>query len=191
MYGLPQAGRLSQLRLISHLAKHGYHQSPTLPASFSTRLSILPSVWLSTTSACDTAHNRTLITSLLPFALMTTNSSSRKTGTRTLECTYPLAPTGSVCLCQATSTKLFSDSDPSTYSQLTEPQLHPENTTPPSIPAFNSSKKINLHSSPRLNAPKSKPSLERFYTTPAPWIPHSCPSQMKSHPNRPTLHRKS
>jgi hypothetical protein len=26
MYGLPQAGRLSQLRLISHLAKHGYHQ---------------------------------------------------------------------------------------------------------------------------------------------------------------------
>ena len=27
MYGLPQAGRLSQLRLISHLAKHGYHQS--------------------------------------------------------------------------------------------------------------------------------------------------------------------
>ncbi len=27
MYGLPQAGRLGQLRLISHLSKHGYHQA--------------------------------------------------------------------------------------------------------------------------------------------------------------------
>jgi hypothetical protein len=34
MYGLPQAGRLSQLRLISHLAKHGYHQSPNTPCLF-------------------------------------------------------------------------------------------------------------------------------------------------------------
>ncbi len=34
MYGLPQAGRLSQLRLISHLAKHGYHQSPKTPCLF-------------------------------------------------------------------------------------------------------------------------------------------------------------
>ncbi len=31
MYSLPQAGRLSQLRLISHLAKHGYHQCPSTP----------------------------------------------------------------------------------------------------------------------------------------------------------------
>jgi hypothetical protein len=28
MYGLPQVGRLSQLRLIEHLRKHGYIQSP-------------------------------------------------------------------------------------------------------------------------------------------------------------------
>jgi hypothetical protein len=28
MYGLPQAGRLSQIRLIQHLARHGYHQCP-------------------------------------------------------------------------------------------------------------------------------------------------------------------
>jgi hypothetical protein len=34
MYGLPQAGRLSQLRLISHLAKHGYHQCPNTPCLF-------------------------------------------------------------------------------------------------------------------------------------------------------------
>ncbi len=30
MYGLPQAGRLSQLRLIQHLRKNGYIQSPSL-----------------------------------------------------------------------------------------------------------------------------------------------------------------
>ncbi len=34
MYGLPQDGRLSQLRLISHLAKHGYHQCPNTPCLF-------------------------------------------------------------------------------------------------------------------------------------------------------------
>jgi hypothetical protein len=34
MYGLPQAGRLSQLQLISHLAKHGYNQSPNTPCLF-------------------------------------------------------------------------------------------------------------------------------------------------------------
>jgi hypothetical protein len=36
MYGLPQAGRLSQLRLISHLAKHGYgyRQCPNTPCLF-------------------------------------------------------------------------------------------------------------------------------------------------------------
>jgi hypothetical protein len=34
MYGLPQAGRLSQLRLISHLAAHGYHQCPNTPCLF-------------------------------------------------------------------------------------------------------------------------------------------------------------
>ena len=34
MYGLPQAGRQSQLRLISHLAKHGYHQCPNTPCLF-------------------------------------------------------------------------------------------------------------------------------------------------------------
>jgi hypothetical protein len=34
MYGLPQAGRLSQPRLISHLAKHGYHQCPNTPCLF-------------------------------------------------------------------------------------------------------------------------------------------------------------
>jgi hypothetical protein len=34
MYGLPQVGRLSQLRLISHLAKHGYHQSTNTPCLF-------------------------------------------------------------------------------------------------------------------------------------------------------------
>jgi hypothetical protein len=34
MYGLSQAGRLSQLRLISHLVKHGYHQSPNTPCLF-------------------------------------------------------------------------------------------------------------------------------------------------------------
>ncbi len=32
MYGLPQkAGRLSQLRLISHLQKHGYYQCENTP----------------------------------------------------------------------------------------------------------------------------------------------------------------
>jgi hypothetical protein len=44
MYGLPQAGRrLSQLRLISHLAQHGYPgkiRALTLPVSLSTKLSI-------------------------------------------------------------------------------------------------------------------------------------------------------
>jgi len=34
MYGLPQAGRLSQLRLISHLKEHGYHQCPNTPCLF-------------------------------------------------------------------------------------------------------------------------------------------------------------
>jgi hypothetical protein len=34
MYGLPQAGGLSQIRLISHLAKHGYHQCPNTPCLF-------------------------------------------------------------------------------------------------------------------------------------------------------------
>ncbi len=34
MYGLPQAGRLSQLRLIEHLARHGYHQCPNTPCLF-------------------------------------------------------------------------------------------------------------------------------------------------------------
>jgi hypothetical protein len=37
MYGLPQAGRLSQLRLISHLAKRGYHQSPNTSVPVPTR----------------------------------------------------------------------------------------------------------------------------------------------------------
>jgi hypothetical protein len=32
--GSPQTGRLSQLRLIAHLAKHGYHQSPNTPCLF-------------------------------------------------------------------------------------------------------------------------------------------------------------
>jgi hypothetical protein len=34
MYGLHQAGCLSQLRLISHLAAHGYHQCPHTPCLF-------------------------------------------------------------------------------------------------------------------------------------------------------------
>ena len=34
MYGLPQAGRLSQLRPISHLKEHGYHQCPNTPCLF-------------------------------------------------------------------------------------------------------------------------------------------------------------
>jgi hypothetical protein len=34
MYGLPQAGRLSQIRLIEHLARHGYHQCPNTPCLF-------------------------------------------------------------------------------------------------------------------------------------------------------------
>jgi hypothetical protein len=34
MYGLPQAGRLSQLRLIEHLRKHGYIQSSNTPCLF-------------------------------------------------------------------------------------------------------------------------------------------------------------
>jgi hypothetical protein len=34
MYGLPQAGRLSQLRLISHLQSHGYIQCPNTPCLF-------------------------------------------------------------------------------------------------------------------------------------------------------------
>ena len=34
MYGLPQAGRLSQIRLIKHLARHGYHQCPNIPCLF-------------------------------------------------------------------------------------------------------------------------------------------------------------
>jgi hypothetical protein len=58
-------------------------------------------------------------------------------------------------------------------------------------PSFNSSKKINRHSSPRLNVPKSKPLYDRFYTTPAQSTPLSCPSQTKSHPSRLIPHRKS
>jgi hypothetical protein len=34
MYGLPQAGRLSQLRIISHLQQHGYHQCVNIPCFF-------------------------------------------------------------------------------------------------------------------------------------------------------------
>ncbi len=34
MYGLPQAGCLSQIRLIQHLAHHGYHQCPNTPCLF-------------------------------------------------------------------------------------------------------------------------------------------------------------
>jgi hypothetical protein len=34
MYGLPQAGRLSQIRLIEHLARHGYTQCPNTPCLF-------------------------------------------------------------------------------------------------------------------------------------------------------------
>ncbi len=34
MYGLPQADRLSQLRLISHLSKDGYYQCPNTPCLF-------------------------------------------------------------------------------------------------------------------------------------------------------------
>jgi hypothetical protein len=34
MYGLPQAGRLSQIRLIERLARHGYHQCPNTPCLF-------------------------------------------------------------------------------------------------------------------------------------------------------------
>jgi hypothetical protein len=35
LWGLPQAGLLSQQRLIKHLAKHGYHQDPNVPCLFS------------------------------------------------------------------------------------------------------------------------------------------------------------
>ncbi len=34
MYGLPQARRLSQIRLIEHLARHGYSQCPHTPYLF-------------------------------------------------------------------------------------------------------------------------------------------------------------
>jgi len=34
IYGLPQAGKLAQDRLIDHLAKHGYHQAPNTPCLF-------------------------------------------------------------------------------------------------------------------------------------------------------------
>ena len=34
IYGLPQAGRLAQQRLVKHLAKHGYTQSPTTACLF-------------------------------------------------------------------------------------------------------------------------------------------------------------
>jgi hypothetical protein len=34
IYGLPQAGKLAQDRLIAHLAKHGYHQVPLTPCLF-------------------------------------------------------------------------------------------------------------------------------------------------------------
>ena len=34
IYGLPQAGKLAQDRLIAHLAKHGYHQAPNTPCLF-------------------------------------------------------------------------------------------------------------------------------------------------------------
>ena len=34
IYGLPQAGKLSQDRLIMHLAKHGYTQCPNTPCLF-------------------------------------------------------------------------------------------------------------------------------------------------------------
>ena len=34
MYGLPQAGKLSQVRLIDHLAQHGFTQCPNTPCLF-------------------------------------------------------------------------------------------------------------------------------------------------------------
>jgi hypothetical protein len=34
MYGLPQAGRLANDKLVAHLAKHGYHQAPNTPGLF-------------------------------------------------------------------------------------------------------------------------------------------------------------
>ena len=34
IYGLPQAGKLAQDRLIKHLAKHGYHQATNTPCLF-------------------------------------------------------------------------------------------------------------------------------------------------------------
>jgi hypothetical protein len=37
MYGLPQAGKLSQVRLIDHLAQHGLTQCPNTPCLFRSR----------------------------------------------------------------------------------------------------------------------------------------------------------
>ena len=34
LYGLPQSGKLSQTRLVKHLASHGYHQLPNVPCLF-------------------------------------------------------------------------------------------------------------------------------------------------------------
>ena len=34
IYGLPQSGKLSQTRLVKHLASHGYHQLPNVPCLF-------------------------------------------------------------------------------------------------------------------------------------------------------------
>ena len=34
LYGLPQSGKLSQTRLVKHLASHGYHQFPNVPCIF-------------------------------------------------------------------------------------------------------------------------------------------------------------
>jgi hypothetical protein len=63
MYGLPQAGRLSQLCLILHLKEHRYHQYPIPLASSNTNLAISCSVSWSTISASVTAH-KTMLTTL-------------------------------------------------------------------------------------------------------------------------------
>ncbi len=68
----------------------------------------------------------------------------------TSERTSSSALAESVYLCQATLTKHFNDSDPTTCSQPIELLLHQENTMLLFTREFNSSKKITPHSDPSL-----------------------------------------
>jgi hypothetical protein len=124
MFGLPQAGRLSQLRLISHLTEHGYHQCPTPPVSSGTKHSMLLSVSSSKTLAFDMALSLTPITSSLLSVRTTMSILLKKPTTFTWACESRLVLLTLAYQCLDTSLRPYNASIPSTFSQLTELLLH-------------------------------------------------------------------